>query len=177
MRMRFVGMQDERKAMLQGELLPREISNSSQYLVRRCARRHREHELVNKLRRLPAVGRLEIALSTRIVDVEIPILDQRLADSCPAAARRRSVSISNSPFARCSRNAWLPPEVVAARPALSHHFWRALDRPSNLFDLRGGQSPACLVRATATEADDVQQRDTFPGKPKGSLRHARRSNS
>src|SRR5882672_12544576 len=74
-------MQNERIPMLQGELLPREITNGSQHLGRRCARRHREHELVNKLRRLPALRRFEIALSTRIIDVEIPVLDQRLADS------------------------------------------------------------------------------------------------
>jgi hypothetical protein len=139
MRMRFVGMQNERITMLQCELLPREVSNGSEHFVRRRSRRHREHEFVNKLRRLPTVGRFEIALSTRIVDVEIPVLDQQLAGSTRQPLAVVSLDFQFPLSADVVEMPGCRLEVVAVAPKdLHHHFWRPLNRPPNLFDLLAG---------------------------------------
>lgn len=69
--------------MLAPKLFARKISHRSQHLVRRRSGRHREHEFMDQLWRLFPVGAGEGCLTTHVIDVEIPVIQQRL--SAPTA--------------------------------------------------------------------------------------------
>jgi len=81
MRMRLIGVQDKRVPMLKCKLLAREVAHRRQHFVRWRSGRHREHKLVNQLRRLPASRRSQVSLTPHIIDIEIPVLKNRLSDS------------------------------------------------------------------------------------------------
>src|SRR5271155_1853895 len=124
----LIGVECERISVLTPELLPCEISHRSQHLVRWCSRRHREHELVNQLRWLSALGGGEGCLTTHVVDIEVPVIQQR--SSGPSA---QALTIVGFKFELA-----VTPDVVEMlahrlevvaipREHLHDHFWRSLD--------------------------------------------------
>src|ERR1035438_7995208 len=80
MRMSFIGMQGEGVPVLTPEFLTREVSHRSQHLARWRSGRHREHEFMDKLGWLSAFGDGEGCLTPHVVDVEVPVVQQRLTD-------------------------------------------------------------------------------------------------
>ena len=71
--MSFVGVQDEGIPVLTPKFLAREISHRFHDFVQRRPRRHREHEPMDELRRLPASRGVEGGLPPDVINIEIPI--------------------------------------------------------------------------------------------------------
>src|SRR6185312_4962161 len=70
-RMRLVGMQHHYVAMLQCELITREVLHCLEHLLWRRSRRHREHQFVHELDRVPSPP-IEFRSLPMLLKVEIP---------------------------------------------------------------------------------------------------------
>ena len=59
--------------------------NGPEHFARWRSGRHREHELVDQLRWLSALGGGKGCLSVDIIDIEVPVVQERLSDSAAKA--------------------------------------------------------------------------------------------
>ena len=95
---RLVGVQHHRVAMPAVKLLPREVANRGEHLLRRRAFRHREHQLVYQLRGFAGRQGIEARRRTQFVEVQTPVVDQLLPDSpmqlIPVVTLQRQVALS-----------------------------------------------------------------------------------
>jgi len=76
MRVPLVRMHGHRVSMLRSELLSSELLHRLVELVGRCALRHREHQVVDKLRRLATGRNSALGVTAALIDLEIPVLQQ-----------------------------------------------------------------------------------------------------
>jgi hypothetical protein len=112
---------------------------------------------VDELRRLSALGTGEGCLTPHLVDIEIPIVQERFA--APTAQVLSVVGLE--------RKFSVPPDVVQMlahrlevvaipREHFYNRFWRSLDGPADLLDLRRCEVRAGLSRASASAGYQVE---------------------
>jgi hypothetical protein len=89
MRVRLVGMKDQRISMRGPKLIPSQLANGPQNQFRRRPRRHRKDDVVNKFRRPSGSTNGPLSASCSRLQVEIPILDQYRLNSLSAHALSR----------------------------------------------------------------------------------------
>src|SRR6185437_4341134 len=76
-RMRLIGMEHHEEPMLECELLTRKVLHCLEHLLWRRSRRHREHQFVHELGRMPTPP-IEVRTLPMLLKVEIPVLDKVL---------------------------------------------------------------------------------------------------
>ena len=118
---RLIGVQHHRVAMLEPEFLPRKVLHRRQHLVRRCPRRHREHELVNQLRRRSTRPRLKVGLTPMLFQIQIPVFQQLLLDPFARQASDRRRSRSPPLPLDSGRPRWRP-DGLEVLPSPAEHF-------------------------------------------------------
>jgi hypothetical protein len=158
MRVGLIGVQNKCVSMLTPELLPSEIPNRGEHLIRRRSWWHREHQFVNQLWRLSASRGSESGLAPHIVDVEIPIIQE---DHSGSPSPRFSIVGLEAKFS-------IPADVVdmftrssqisaGARQHFDDHFRRTLHSPPDVFHLCVRQSATILTRTTPPVAHNIEQ--------------------
>src|ERR1700722_11920154 len=74
--MLLVSMQSHHVAMLKSKLLPTEVSDRTEHLIRWRPGGHREHEFMDESRRLLSLRCGKFRLAPVFVQVEIPVFDE-----------------------------------------------------------------------------------------------------
>ncbi|MGC2463249.1 MAG: hypothetical protein WA446_20115 [Steroidobacteraceae bacterium] len=162
MRMSFIGMQGEGVPVLTPEFLTREVSHRSQHLARWHSGRHREQEFMDELARTSAFGGGEGCLTPHVVDVEVPVAQQRLTD--PTA---QALTVIGFQFQLS-----VAPDVVEvfahglevaviARQHLYDCLRGSLDGPPDLLYLCRRKPTTRLAGASATVGDQIEKRLTL----------------
>lgn len=135
-RVRFIRVQGERISMLTPELLAREISRRFKHLVGWRSGRRREHEFMDQLGRLSTFRRGECCLTPHVVDIEIPVIQERFSAATSRALAVIGFELEFSVAADVVEVFAHRLEVIAvARQYLYDCLWRSLNGSPYLVDL------------------------------------------